>query len=190
VLELRQQHRLRLSRTFETERLVGEPASERHRDVAVALFGDPDVAAAIWPAGREGTEGCGPRTPAQAEQMLARFVGHWREHGFGWWYLRERESGEYVGEVGLQRTEVDYADVVEVGWTLFPSYWNRGLATEAAREAIALGFGPLALDEIFSFTMPSNLASRRVMEKLGMGYLRDIERAGLPHVLYRLSAPA
>ena len=117
-------------------------------------------------------------------------MGHWREHGFGWWYLRERESGEYVGEVGLQRTEVDYADVVEIGWTLFPAYWNRGLATEAARETLALGFGPLALDEIFSFTMPSNLASRRVMEKLGMTYLRDIERAGLPHVLYRLTAPA
>ncbi len=174
---------------LQTERLVGEPASEKHLDVAVALFGDPEVAAWIWPDERDGAEGSGPRSPAQAKQMLARFMVHWRTNGFGWWFLRERDSGEYVGEVGLQRTVIDADEVVEVGWTLFPAYWTRGLATEAARAASEHGFGPLGLDEIYSFTMPENIASRRVMEKLGMTYDRDIQRAGLPHVLYRLRAP-
>jgi RimJ/RimL family protein N-acetyltransferase len=171
---------------LETERLIGEPATERHRDFAVELFGDPQVAAWIWPEGLGGR----PRTPGQAEQILARFVAHWRAHGFGWWYLRERDSGQLVGEVGLQRTEVERRPVVEVGWTMLPERWGRGYATEAAHAAVEHGFDELGLHEIVSFTLPHNQRSRRVMEKLGMTYDRDIERANLPHVLYRLPAPA
>jgi ribosomal-protein-alanine N-acetyltransferase len=184
VLELRQQHRLRLSRELETERLVGEPAAEHHRDFAVVLFGDPQVAAWLWPEGLGGR----PRTPGQAEEILDRFVAHWSEHGFGWWYLRERASGELIGEVGLQRTEVEGEPVVEIGWTLLPSHWRRGYATEAATAALAFGFGDAGLDEVVAFALPQNRASRRVMEKLGMAYDREIERVGLPHVLYRLAA--
>ena len=76
---------------LETERLVGEPASGRHRDDAVALFGDPRVADWIWPSERDDS---GPRTPEQASALIDRFVAHWREHGFGMWYFRERGSGE------------------------------------------------------------------------------------------------
>jgi ribosomal-protein-alanine N-acetyltransferase len=173
---------------LETERLVGEPASEEHRDIAVELFGDPEVAKWIWPEGRVGGA-AGPRTADQAEEILRRFVANGNEQGFGWWYLRERASGTFVGEVGLQRTEVEGASVVEIGWTLLPAHWGRGYATEAAKAALAYAFGPAQLDEVVSFTMPHNLASRRVMEKIGMTYDRDFKRAGLPHVLYRLGRP-
>jgi RimJ/RimL family protein N-acetyltransferase len=174
---------------LETERLVGEPAAAEHRDVAVELFGDPRVAAWVWPAGRGGPGPVGPRTPEQAEEILRRFVANWRVQGFGWWYLRERASGDYVGEVGLQRADVEGEPVVEIGWTLLPAHWGRGYATEAARAALTYGFGTAGLEEIVSFTMVENAASRRVMERIGMAYDRDIERAGLPHVLYRLPAP-
>jgi RimJ/RimL family protein N-acetyltransferase len=175
--------------TLETERLVGEPASELHRDVAVKLFGDPEVARWIWPEGRTGSDVAGPRTPRQAEQILRRFVADWRTNGFGWWYLRHRASREFVGEVGLQRAQIDGESVVEIGWTLLPAHWGCGYATEAATAALAYGFETAGLDEVVSFTMPNNHASRRVMEKLGMTYDRDIQRAGLPHVLYRLGRP-
>ena len=170
--------------TLKTERLVGEPVSERHRDVAVALFGDPEVAEWIWPG-----ELGGPRSPEQVDEILGRFGKHWFEHGYGWWYLRETAGGEFVGEVGLQRADVEGEQVVEVGWTIFPACWNRGFATEAAEAALAHGFGSKGLDEIVAFTMPHNHASLRVMEKLGMAYDRRIERAGIPHVLYRIAAP-
>ncbi len=170
---------------LETERLIGEPANEGHRDAAVALFGHPAVAAWIWPEGLRGR----PRTPGQAEEILERFIDHWRQNGFGWWYLTDRESGKIVGEVGLQWADVEGRREVEVGWTMFPAYWNHGYATEAGAAALAYGFGTVGLAEIVSFTMPHNLASRRVMEKLGMAYERNIERTDLPHVLYRLSAP-
>ncbi len=84
---------------------------------------------------------------------------------------------------------IDGEPVVEIGWTLLPAFWGRGYATEAARAALAYGFEIVGLEEIVSFTMVENRASRRVMERIGMTYDREIERAGLAHVLYRLHRP-
>jgi [ribosomal protein S5]-alanine N-acetyltransferase len=77
--------------------------------------------------------------------------------------------------------------VIEAGWSISPGRQCLGLATEAAEASMAWGFGEVGLDEVVSFTLTDNAASRRVMEKLGMRYDRDFERHGLPHVLYRLS---
>jgi [ribosomal protein S5]-alanine N-acetyltransferase len=173
--------------TLETERLIGEPVGERHRENAVALFGDPQVAAWIWPPERDDS---GPRTPEQAYALLERFHDHWADHGYGMWYFTERDSGDFVGQVGLQQADVEGTSVVEIGWTLVPSHWGKGYATEAGRSVLELGLGPLGFDEIVSFTLPRNRASRRVMDKLGLTYSREFVHAGLPHVLYRLTAPS
>jgi RimJ/RimL family protein N-acetyltransferase len=83
---------------------------------------------------------------------------------------------------------------VEIAWRLAAAYWNRGYATEGARSALTFGFDELGLDEILSFTVPSNLPSRRVMEKIGMtrNPADDFDHPELPeghalrrHVLYR-----
>jgi RimJ/RimL family protein N-acetyltransferase len=58
-----------------------------------------------------------------------------------------------------------------------------------AREAVRVAFDVLELEDVVSYTTDANAASRAVMEKLGMRYERDIEHAGLPHVLYRLERP-
>jgi ribosomal-protein-alanine N-acetyltransferase len=174
---------------LETTRLVGEPVTLEHRDLAIRLFGDPDVARWIWPDGRaDSADAVGPRNVAQTMHILAEFVAHWARHGFGWWFLHERATGDFVGEVGLQRTEINDEPVVEVGWTLLSTHWGQGFATEAATAALTHGFGSLGLDEIVSFTMTQNTASRRVMARLDMTYDHDIDRAGLPHVLYRIRA--
>ena len=55
------------------------------------------------------------------------------------------------------------------------------------REAVRAAFTTLGIDDLISYTVPDNAASRAVMEKLGMTYERDVENAGLPHVLYRLA---
>ena len=52
--------------------------------------------------------------------------------------------------------------------------------------AVEVAFEDLDLEEVVAFTLPDNIASRRVMEKAGFAYDRDIQRAGLPHVLYRI----
>ena len=66
------------------------------------------------------------------------------------------------------------------------AFWGMGLATELARESVRVGFAVLGRAELVSFTLPTNLRSRRVMEKAGFRHERDFAWAGLPHVLYRL----
>src|SRR5262249_31823228 len=84
---------------------------------------------------------------------------------------------------------------VEIGWRLAAEYWNRGYATEGARAALDFGFKILQLEEVVSFTVPGNIRSQRVMEKIGMTHSPsdDFDHPLLPeghplrrHVLYRI----
>jgi RimJ/RimL family protein N-acetyltransferase len=165
-----------------TARLDAEvPDPERHLDFAAAHYGDPQVAQWHWP-GHLG----GPRTRAQANEILIRESTQIAADGFGFWWWRDREADELVGHVGLHRTEVEGEPVIEVGWSIAPSRWGEGLAPEAARAALDWGFERADLDEIVSFTMVENQASQRVMQKLGLEYVRDFQRQGFPHVLYAI----
>ncbi len=106
--------------------------------------------------------------------------------GFCLWWWRERSTGELIGYTGLNRDQVEGEPVVEVGWSVTPERWGEGLATEAARASIEWGFDRPGLTEIVSFAQHENRASRAVMKKAGMAYVRDFERRGLPHVLYSI----
>jgi ribosomal-protein-alanine N-acetyltransferase len=170
----------------ETDRLTGQPTSPAHVDCAIEMFGDPAVAEWIWPAGREGME-AGPRSAAQVREILDAQIAHWSSEGFGWWWWRERESGRLVGEAGLQRTTVEGVTVVEVGWTLLPSHWGHGFATEAAGGALRYGFGLAGLDEVVALTLPGNDRSLAVMGRLGMEPRGDVVHTGLPHLMFGLT---
>jgi RimJ/RimL family protein N-acetyltransferase len=167
-----------------TERLDAEaPEIGRHLDFAAAHYGDPAVARWHWP-GHLG----GPRTRAQVRETILRDARQLDADGFGFWWWRDRDAGELVGHVGLHRTEVEGEPAIEVGWSIAPARWGEGLAPEAAAAALAWGFDG-GLDEIVSFTMVENRASQRVMQKLGLQYVREFQRQGFPHVLYRAARP-
>jgi RimJ/RimL family protein N-acetyltransferase len=101
------------------------------------------------------------------------------------WLARDRETGEMVGRGGLQYTYSARLNEVEAGWAIVPARWGQGLATEIARASIDTAFGPLGLLYIIALALPGNVASRRVMEKTGFVYEREVIHGGLPHVLYR-----
>lgn len=147
----------------------------------VRFWTDARIAEDAWPARM--------RTADDAARVLNATIEHWERHGFGPWTVIERATGEVVGRVGLRHTHVAGTPVVEVAWFLAAGAWGRGYATEMAREALRLGFEQLALAEIVAMTTPANAPSQAVMRRLGMQYEREIEHAGLPHVLYRLKAP-
>jgi RimJ/RimL family protein N-acetyltransferase len=77
---------------------------------------------------------------------------------------------------------------VELLYALMPDAWGQGLAGELARESLRVAFTELSLPDVVAFTQPHNARSRRVMERAGFQYERDVVHAGLPHVLYRLRA--
>jgi RimJ/RimL family protein N-acetyltransferase len=142
------------------------------------LLLDPRVSATLWPQAQ-------PPTELDVLDGLLAKVEHWNRHGFGMWLLRDRDSGEMLGRGGLQYTYTAGLNDIEAGWAIIPVRWGQGLATELAHACVEVAFRQLALLEIVAFTLPDNLASRRVMEKSGFVYEREIVNAGLPHVLYR-----
>ena len=138
----------------------------------------------------------GPVTPDEALALFVRQNALYEQHGTCYFAAVLRETSELVGFVGVKHVAVDlpFAPCFDIGWRLGSQWWGRGLATEGALAALRHGFDVLRLEEIVSFTVPANVRSRRVMERMGM--VRDVDgdfdHPALPmehrlarHVLYR-----
>jgi ribosomal-protein-alanine N-acetyltransferase len=130
----------------------------------------------------------GVRSREETRAGLERHLAHWEQHGFGWWVLRDPQTGQFIGRGGLRHVVFEGTPGVEVGYGLMSEFWGRGLATELAREAVRVAFAEMGLPELICFTLPTNRPSQRVMEKAGFRYERDGVYAELPHVFYRLTA--
>lgn len=173
--------------TLRTERLVLRPWRDDDVEPFARIVADPRVQE-HYPSVMD---------RAAAEALVAHIREGFDACGFGLWAV-ETADAPFVGYVGLSRPtwESDFTPCVEVGWRLAAETWGRGYATEGARAALTHGFEVADLDEIVSFTVPQNVRSRRVMEKLGMTRdpsedfdhpsVLDDERLRR-HVLYRLS---
>jgi RimJ/RimL family protein N-acetyltransferase len=132
----------------------------------------------------------------ESDAWVGGMKAHFARHGFSHYAVELKENGSFVGSIGLSVPSypTPFSPCVEIGWRISSAFWNRGLATEGAREVLRHASETLRLPEIVAFTVPSNLRSRRVMEKIGM--VRDLAGdfdhpkvpAGHPlqrHVLYR-----
>ncbi|MFO0812041.1 MAG: GNAT family N-acetyltransferase [Gemmatales bacterium] len=172
-----------------TPRLLLRPWCEADRAPFAALNADPLVME-YFPA---------RLTREASDAMVDRIMTHFSERGFGFWAVEIPGITPFAGFIGLgvPRYETHFTPSIEVGWRLAAQYWNRGYATEGAREALRFGFGQLRLQEIVSFTAVGNTRSRRVMEKLGMNHHPDDDfphpllaedHPLRRHVLYRMTA--
>ena len=134
----------------------------------------------------------GPLTPAEAQEasfaVLTQFVAHWDRHAFGVWAVTEKTTGTLLGQCGLRF--LPELQEVEVLYLLARAHWGQGLASEAARAALAYGFDQANLERIIALTKPANTASRRVMEKLGMQYEKPLRIFHLDAVYYAITRHA
>lgn len=121
---------------------------------------------------------------AVASGVINHFIEHWQARGFGPWAVMERETGGLLGHCGLHH--VPELDAVEVLYMLDAPAWGRGFATEGASASVQYGFSVLALDRIVALAMPENLASRRVMEKIGLCHVGPVTFRNLDAVLYEI----
>ena len=138
-------------------------------------------------------------TREKSDALADRLEGLIAERGWGFWAVEVKDSGAFAGFTGLHtpKAELPFSPCVEIGWRMLPEFWDKGYATEAAREALRVGFSELNLPEIVSFTALPNTRSWAVMERLGMR--RDpatFEHPDVPegplrtHCLYRLRRDA
>jgi RimJ/RimL family protein N-acetyltransferase len=141
-----------------------------------------------------------PLTRADSDAMVDRFRAHHQEHGYGPWAVEVPGVASLVGYVGLlvPRFVAPFTPCVEIGWRLAREHWGKGYATEAARAVLNDAFGRVGLDEVVAFTVPANVRSQLVMQRLGMTHTAadDFDHPNIPeghplrhHVLYRIRRP-
>jgi len=142
----------------------------------------------------------GPLSREESDLLVDRIEAHFQERGFGLCAAELREDHSFIGYVGLfaPSFRAAFTPCVEIGWRLAADHWGQGLASEGAREMVRHAFELVGLEALVSFTVPANVRSRRVMEKLGMTHdpADDFDHPRLPeghplrrHVLYRLGRP-
>ena len=135
--------------------------------------------------------------PAASDELMFRIERHFERHGFGLWAAELRGDGSFAGFIGVSVPGfvAGFMPAVEIGWRLRADCWGRGLATEGARAVAEHAFTAAGLASLVSFTVPANMRSRRVMEKIGMRHdaSGDFDHPLLPqghslrrHVLYRI----
>ena len=173
-----------------TSRLRLRPLTDADMEPYLAMAADPEVTRYVSPA---------PIPRANAEAAANHYRRQLETHGYGYWAIDVNGGPPFAGIILLQDVKFTaaFTPAIEVGWLLPRTEWGKGYATEGGRAALDYAFTTLKLNEVVALTAAANLASQRVMQRLGMTHdtADDFDH---PHtlgtplercVLYRIQHP-
>ena len=166
---------------FTTRRLGFRAWSEDDLDLALGLWGDPEVTRLI--------DARGKLSEGQVRARLSQEISTAESHGVQYWPIFLLENHEHVGCCGL-RPYNEPGGIGELGVHIGSRHWGQGYATEAARAVMAHAFEKLGGTGLFAGHNPKNQASRHILGNLGFRYTHDelYEPTGLEHPCYLLTA--
>jgi len=162
--------------TFVTDRLRAERIQEVHLQDLMLMDRDPRV---MDPLG-------GTRTREETQNYLQRNLDHWDAYGYGLWMLWSRETGQLVGRAYVRQLHINGSDEVAIGYALVPAFWGKGLATEIATKVVDVARSVPGLNSVTIAARPDNVASIRVIEKIGGRFEAEVTYKDAPHRLYRI----
>ncbi len=164
--------------SFATNRLSMEPLDLLlHEEELAALHADLRVMA---------TMGGETATPEESRAWIERNLAHGQEPGLGIFVFREQQTRRFVGRGAIRRIEIGGREEVEVGYAVAAGLWGQGFATEMATALVRWAESCANVRSLVAYyTEPANAASRRVLEKVGFAYERDVVHHGRDQVLYR-----
>lgn len=164
---------------FETARMGAGRIRESDFDELFRMNQDARVMATLG----------GLRSAAETHEFLRNAIEHWERYGCGIWIFRGLDDGRFIGRAGLRNVVIGGRTEIELLYAVMPEFWRKGFATEMSRAILEIAerFG---IASVVAFTLHTNQGSRRVMEKSGFRYQRDIVWAGRPHVLCRIELSA
>ena len=161
---------------IETSRLILRPFDEADVQAAFGWFGDPLVMRYV-PGGAD-------QSSEQTRTRVAKYGAHQVVHGFSKWVILDRASLQPIGDSGLLVLQ-EYG-WVDLGFRLAPEFWGHGFATEAATAWVRAAFDIFRLSRLVAFTHPENVASIRVLEKLGFRFERRGVVMGMDAIVFAL----
>ncbi len=167
-------------REIETERLLLRQFTMDDLDDLYFIYSHPDLSKYL--------SNEQPLRLDQTRAAINSIAECWRQHNFGVWAVVYKKHQKLIGHCGLKFLE--NTPEVQIGYLLLKDYWRRGLGTEAAAAVLKYGFEVVKLERIVAIAKPENIASRRVMEKVGMKYEKDAYYYDNDVVYYSLSRQA
>lgn len=164
-----------------TSRLIYRRPKPADLPTVFTIFGDPQTNL-FNPAG--------PMTDiAQAEALLDRWLQHWETHGYGWWAISSAQAPEQIlGFAGIAAHDYLRKTVTNLGYRFAVEAWGHGYATGAAQTALTHAFDHLGLPEVFGLVRPDHVASIRVLEKIGMRRIDELDDVPgkAPSLIFRI----
>ena len=162
-------------REIETARLYLRQFMPDDLDDLCRIYSDPEIMKYLT----------GVRTREATETAINTMLKRWEENNFGMWALVHKIDRKMIGRCGLGL--LDKTPEVELGYAIDKVYWNQGLATEASFASLNYGFQILKLERIVAIARPENIASQRVIQKVGMKYEKNAHFYETDVVYYSLS---
>ncbi|MFZ2311230.1 MAG: GNAT family N-acetyltransferase [Methylobacter sp.] len=161
---------------LQTARTIMRPFSEKDAIEAFSWFGDPDVMK-FTPHG--------PDTTLESTiERIDHYLEHQSKHGCAKWIILDRNSMKPIGDSGPMY--FPECQRFELGYRLLPGYWNKGLATEVASTWVHHYFQILGLNNLMAYTHPDNLASIRVLEKVGFKFTHQERLMGMESMVFNM----
>ncbi|WP_134701824.1 GNAT family N-acetyltransferase [Ammoniphilus sp. YIM 78166] len=161
---------------METERLILRKFKEEDLPEYALILGEDEV-------GKWLPKGVG-YTYEETEKFIKYWNDHWETHGYGTWAVFEKSSGKLCGHCGLNY--IKDLDEVEVLYAFGKHARGKGFGTEAAKVILYYGIHHLQLNRIIGLSKQKNKPSRRVLEKIGLTYSKEIERFNTKLAYYSL----
>jgi RimJ/RimL family protein N-acetyltransferase len=147
---------------LETERLILQGHGAEDLEANFAMWSKPSVVEYVTRK---------PSTREESWSRILRYAGHWRLMGYGYWAVKEKGSGRFVGDVGLHDAKRAIIPPLEgfpeTGWVLDPAFQGKGYATEAVRAVLSWANAHLSAPKTVCIIAPANATSLRVSQKCG-----------------------
>lgn len=167
---------------IETERLIIRAINENDVEGIYLLDSDPEVHTYL---------GNKPiKTRAEAEKTIQFIKKQYAENGIGRWAVVEKKSNTFIGWTGLKWITEPIngkSEYYDLGYRFIKKYWGKGYATESAIASLDFAFNELKQDTIDAMADMNNIASNKILQKIGMSKIGELEYDEVPHHHYRIT---
>ena len=163
-----------MSAVLRTQRLELREFTEADLDVTAAMMADEDQMH-LYPR---------PRTRTETLVWIQNNLHLYETHGFGCWFIEERQRGVFLGYCGIRPRTIDGSNEIEMAWHTVKEVWGRGFATEAASACRDLAFQRFGLQRLVATIDPVNAPSVRVAQKIGMKWEKKTVLDGWACLVY------
>ena len=164
---------------FETPRLFLSRFTEEDAPLIYKLNSDPEIVKYVHEPVLENEE--------QAKKILTEIILPQYKLNLGRWAIHTRDNYEFIGWCGLKY--IKETGIIDLGYRLLKSAWGYGYATEAAQYTIIYGLRELKVETIIGMAHVENVASLKILEKIGMKFIKNDVTEGVPVKVYIISLP-